>query len=346
MEPSTIQYDVRELLNGIFGKDRRRSRDMIDKFYGTFILLFHLIVSVLMTLFSSNDVLKPLIYLDKECRFENPYLILQGIEEVKNGFDHFVDQSTDISISVKSVLYSFEKQLVGVKLDICFRPKALGGLLPVRISQTLKLQLEYNDPEEPMDKSKLIIVEHQEVHKAEEILSQVPIIGQVYDQPFRTTMGKIALTSGSLMSSTRVMDVVPAAVDTAALAAKYTRSSIFNITSSALNVTRSVCYIIGLSSVIKSAETLATSVYQQVTDMTESTMNQARHIANRARSKTATWVEESKNIEIDCYSTSCAPGFQCYSPTCYRNQRMGGLNAKDMVRAFYSSGTQLTKREE
>ncbi|KAJ3204472.1 hypothetical protein HDU82_005804 [Entophlyctis luteolus] len=151
---------------------------------------------------------------DRNARLTNPYLVglLNGRDEIVKSYASLIAANLDIDGQINSIQYDPATQKATLSLIQISQPKALGGLIPVRINQTLELQLEATDP---TDRSKLYIVLHTEKHTAQEYLSQLPVLGDFYETQLRSAVGQLTLAGGEVLEKYHVLDAVPVAVDKA-----------------------------------------------------------------------------------------------------------------------------------
>ncbi|KAJ3354340.1 hypothetical protein HDU83_005495 [Entophlyctis luteolus] len=165
---------------------------------------------------------------DRNARLTNPYLVglLNGRDEIVKSYASLIAANLDIDGQINSIRkrhyyqpflsvlpeYDPATQKATLSLIQISQPKALGGLIPVRINQTLELQLEATDP---TDRSKLYIVLHTEKHTAQEYLSQLPVLGDFYETQLRSAVGQLTLAGGEVLEKYHVLDAVPVAVDKA-----------------------------------------------------------------------------------------------------------------------------------
>ncbi|KAJ3131947.1 hypothetical protein HK100_005859 [Physocladia obscura] len=146
---------------------------------------------------------------DKDAKLTNPYLLLNGRDEIIKSYASLVASNLDLDGQVDAIEYDPATQHATISLVQISQPKALGGLIPIRINQTLDLQLEATDPADP---SKLYIVSHTEKHTAQEYLSHIPLVGGFYETQLRSAVGQLTLVGGEVLEKYGVLDAVPAAV--------------------------------------------------------------------------------------------------------------------------------------
>ncbi|KAJ3387025.1 hypothetical protein HDU92_002170 [Lobulomyces angularis] len=310
-------------------------------------------------------------YYDKDCRLQNPYMILATRTEIVSLFQSLSKQNTELAAEISSIVYDPVQQIATVDLYETINPKALGGLLPVKIHQIIKLQLERSD--EPGKQKLLFITDHNETHRAQEYISRVPILGSWYDGSIREAMGKIVLTSSSIIDATGILDYVPSYVDSAIKAAYKASdkvsgiageavgqvkwvvdagsSKIGNVAGAVGDMSQRAANASGVSTVISAAGSAANTVsnttssvlstagsaVHSVTDSTYVMMQFARQTAYIVKLKAAEWVETVQKKNVSCYSPTCIAGVRCYSPSCVRNKVEGGFHAGDVVSAVYNT---------
>jgi hypothetical protein len=257
---------------------------------------------------------------DPHCRLENPYLMLLNRKDIAQLFSTMAVQASHMSMEIVSMDYLPQTQTAVAYMKLSFAPKAIGGLVSLRIHQTVHLQLEYND------ERLLVITDHKELHTAEEFLSHLPLVGQFYDQSVRSAVGQLALYGGSLLNSSGVSDWVPPAFN-------WTRNVLGNMAA----LTRSSAYLLGLQHVLEGAEQLGQSMVDSAVNVSEVAVSKTKEFTHSALIRTAMWVEDNDGFEIQCYVPSCEPGLKCYSPSCPRSRPFAGLSSRDLIRTFYKT---------
>ncbi|KAJ3208228.1 hypothetical protein HDU82_002767 [Entophlyctis luteolus] len=298
---------------------------------------------------------------DRGARLTNPYLLLNGRDEIIKSYASLVASNMDIDGQINSIQYDPATQKATLSLIQISQPKALGGLIPIRINQTLDLQLEATDPSDP---SKLYIVLHTEKHTAQEYLSQLPVLGGFYETQLRSAVGQLTLAGGEVLEKYRVLDAVPVAVDKAKSAvenatqrANETVISVTRIAASTKDTaigmaastaskasewTSSTAKATGLTSLLDSTVTWIQIARGTVTDIVSTTKETAQMIGSTAKDVAATWIEEGKGVTVSCYSPTCKPGQVCYAPTCARGRTLSVSltvdNFQSIVRGMYLEG--------
>lgn len=148
-------------------------------------------------------------------------------------------------------------------LQEVINPKALGGILPIKIHQVIKLQLESSAASGgTLDSRYLYITDHHEVHTVQEYISRIPVVGSWYDGSIREAMGskfesfffttagtpylssfiphfstELMLTGSSLLDATGIMDYVPGVVSSALGVASSAATRVGEVAEGALAVT-------------------------------------------------------------------------------------------------------------
>lgn len=185
--------------------------------------------------------------------------------------------------------------------------KALGGVMSIRMHFILKLQLE------PSEDGLYRIVDHLEIPVAQDLISQMPILGSWYDQTIRNAVGQISMAGTSVLDYTGFLDFAPRAVDATKSTATSLRSAVGSMASSGIRMGGSALAATGVP-----------TLFYGVTDF--------------VKWGAASLIEESKIEKIDCYSVSCTPGTLCYSPTCPRGQSYAWVSrtvVQDIIRGAY-----------
>ena len=195
------------------------------------------------------------------------------------------------------------------------RPKALGGVMSINMHYILKLQLECSKED-----GLYRIVNHVEIHAAQDMLSQVPILGNFYDHSLRNAVGQISLAGTSLLEYTGLLDLLPAAV----AKTKETAASVRN----------------GVGQLANNASGAAGNAFEKTG------VNSLFHVAaGYVKWGASALLEEGRGEHVDCYSPTCRPGQTCYSPTCVRGQSYEWLSkdtVSDIIKGAYSTASKRT----
>ncbi|KAJ3337701.1 hypothetical protein HDU91_001400, partial [Kappamyces sp. JEL0680] len=143
----------------------------------------------------------------EECQLTNPYMVLQGREEIIRSYATLAKNNMDLIVNISSVTYDKDQQLCMADIEQIMRPKALGGVMSVRMHIILKLQLEQDND------GLYRIVNHQEIPVAQDLISQMPILGGWYDSTIRNAVGQISMAGSAVLEYTGFLDFAPKAVD-------------------------------------------------------------------------------------------------------------------------------------
>lgn len=179
----------------------------------------------------------------------------------------------------------------------------------------LKLQLEQTH-------GKYYIVNHVEIHSAQDMISQMPIIGGFYDHSLRNAVGQMTMAGTSFLQYTGVLDMMPEAVNRTKSTAWAVRGQVgsiaSNLSTTATGVAGSALERTGMDSFLGGL------------------INTASGYVKWGAGK---MIEEGRGQTILCYSVSCAPGKVCYSPTCPRGQSipLSKDSLAAIVRGLYST---------
>ncbi|KAI8907863.1 hypothetical protein EDD86DRAFT_208333 [Gorgonomyces haynaldii] len=215
----------------------------------------------------------------------------------------------DLFFTVDTVTFDKNSQTVMADVRQVLRPKALGGVMSVNMHYILKLQLEQGD------NGLYKIVNHLEIHAAQDMISQVPIIGNFYDQSLRNAVGQISLAGSSLLEYTGVLDMLPKAVEKTKGAASALSRGVGSLASGATGIAGSALERTGVSSLLNYA-------------------------AGYAKYYGSIMIEEGRGEHVDCYVPTCRPGLLCYSPTCPRGKSYQWMTRdaiSDIVKGAYST---------
>lgn len=248
---------------------------------------------------------------DIDCHLENSYMILQGRHEIVKSYATLAKNNISLTIAIDSVTYDAQQQLIMADIQQIMKPKALGGLMSIHIHFILKIQLEKSED------GKYRIVDHKEIPVAQDLISQMPIVGGWYESTIRNAVGQISLAGSSVLEYTGFLDFAPRAVDATKSTASSIKSKAGSLVSSATRIGGSAL-----------AATGVTSVLSGVTDF--------------VKWGAASLIEEAHQEKIDCYSPSCTPGTICYSPTCPRGQQLKWLSratVHDIIKGAYTGSS-------
>ncbi|KAJ2998570.1 hypothetical protein HDV02_004385 [Globomyces sp. JEL0801] len=194
------------------------------------------------------------------------------------------------------------------------RPKALGGVMSINMHYILKLQLEL------AENNLYRIVDHLEIHVAQDLISQMPILGSWYDSTIRNAVGQISMAGTSILDYSGFLDFAPKAVDATKNTASSIGSGVSNLAYKGLNLGGKVLTKTGVAGLIGG-------------------------LAGYAKWGAAALIEVGQDDKIDCYSPSCVPGTICYSPTCPRGQSYAWLSrhtVSDIVRGAVTGAGKTT----
>ncbi|KAJ3327442.1 hypothetical protein HDU76_011794 [Blyttiomyces sp. JEL0837] len=305
MDPQDIPSQLREVLKTMITTDTITMRETIIKYY------------------------------DQDCRLQNPYMILNGREEIIRSYNALASSNMDLKIEIDTITFDKDSQTAMVDMLQFSQPKALGGLVPLKIHQILKLQLE-SSIENP---SLLVIAQHHEVHVAQDYLAQLPIVGGFYDNGLRSALGQITIAGSGILNSTGLLDMVPWAVDRVGKAASATKQKAGEVVGTATSIAKSTVAATGVPTLISAVAEVGGRWVSVAKDA-------ASWVAEEARGTAASLIEEGKGVRIDCYSPTCRPGLVCYSPTCLRGKsltvNMNVDNLQSIVKGMYIEGGKRT----
>lgn len=187
----------------------------------------------------------------------------------------------------------------------------------MKLHHIFKLQLETSDD------GLLRVVEHQEIVVAEDMLAQMPLVGNYYQSSLRNAIGQLSLFGAAILDYTGILDLIPAAVQTTkgtASAFKQTAGSLANATKT---ITNKAIHTGGVVLKATGAQPIVDSMLSKATEF--------------AKYGLALVIEEGYD-PVRCYSYVCRPGRQCYVPTCPRSRRYEYLSRKaihDIVKGAY-----------
>ncbi|KAJ3012581.1 UNVERIFIED_CONTAM: hypothetical protein HDU68_001123 [Siphonaria sp. JEL0065] len=311
-------------------------------------------------------------YYDKEAKLTNPYLLLNGRDDIIKSYATLVASNMDLDCQIDSVVYDPSTQKATIQLVQISQPKALGGLVPIRINQTIDLQLEATDANAPQ---KLFIVSHSEKHFAQEYLSHLPVVGGFYETQLRSAVGQLTLAGGEVLEKYKVLDAVPVAVDkaknavesatktvtdmsrtatqrarqTAREASEYATASAATATqvasdtaAKARGIATSTVEYTGLTSLLNSTFHWIDVAKATVTSVAATAKETVQQISSTTKDVAATLIEEGKGISVSCYSPTCKPGQVCYAPTCARGRTLSVNltvdNFQSIIKGMYLEG--------
>jgi hypothetical protein len=191
--------------------------------------------------------------------------------------------------------------------------------MSIRMHIILKLQLEQSND--------LLyrIVKHNEIPVTQDLISQMPILGNWYESTIRNAVGQMSMVGTSILDYTGFLDFAPKAVDATKRSASCLKNTAGSIVSGAARI--------GIGAV------KATGVPHLLSGVMET-----------AKWGAASLIEEGTSANIDCYSPSCSPGSICYSPTCPRSKQYAFLTTRavhDIIKGAYTGAEKrfLTPKE-
>ncbi|KAJ3195527.1 hypothetical protein HK101_011891 [Irineochytrium annulatum] len=270
-------------------------------------------------------------YYDDDCKLQNPYMILNGKEEILRSYYALSSSNMDLRSTIDTITYDAASQTAMVDMIQFSSPKALGGLVPIKIHQVLKLQLEsaVSNP------NLLVIANHHEIHVTQDYIAQLPIVGGFYDTTLRGALGQLTLAGSAVLNYTGLMDAVPKGVSLVKGAVGATRAKVGEVYRGTMALTGAVAHATGVDRVIDASFAAVGGI--------RSTVNWA---VEGGRDAAASLIEEGKGVVVDCYSPTCKAGVTCYSPTCPRGRTLTvGLtmeNVGSIVKGMYLEGGKRT----
>lgn len=98
----------------------------------------------------------------------------------------------DLKVDIGSITFDTQTLTAMAEIKQIIRPKALGGVMSVNMHFFLKLQVE------PVGDN-FLIVDHCEIHVAQDLISQMPILGSWYDSTIRNAVGQATMAGTSLL---------------------------------------------------------------------------------------------------------------------------------------------------
>ena len=287
MNPETLIDTIKESFTDILSMDLVKQQRAIEKIY------------------------------ECECQLQNPYMVLHGKQEIITSYKSLITTNMDLNVIIHSVSFDPVQQVVLMDLLQFIRPKALGGLFTISIHQFLKLQLESNQ-------DLFYIVNHNEVHSAQNFISQMPIVGSWYDGSLREAMGQISMAGSSFMEHVGLLDLVPNVVKRTQETAESVLKSAEHLTNKAVSIGSSALNKTGVSFIMS-------SMYASASEILKDAKQSVKWGASSL-------LESGRGDSIDCYSSSCSPGQLCYSPTCPRGKTISFVSKsaiQDIIRGMY-----------
>ncbi|KAL2914927.1 hypothetical protein HK105_205470 [Polyrhizophydium stewartii] len=282
MDAASISAEVKAAFVDIVSKDTERQRAAIERIY------------------------------DPDCRLQNSYLVLQGRDEIVRSYAALASNNVDLVVRVETVTYDAPQQTCMADVQQVMHPKALGGIVSVNMHYIIKLQLE------AAEDGLMRITSHLEIPVAQDMLSQMPIVGSWYDNSLRNAVGQISIAGTNLLEYTGLLDLVPVAVQKTRQAAGAVRQRAGQLASSATRAGGYALEATGVPSLVGGVVSVA---------------------ADYAKWGAASLIEEGRGEHIDCYSPTCRPGKLCYSPTCPRGRSHAWLSRgalQDIVKGAYT----------
>ncbi|KAI8612120.1 hypothetical protein BC830DRAFT_1138218 [Chytriomyces sp. MP71] len=299
--------------------------------------------------------------------------LLNGREEIIKSYQSLVASNMDLDGTVDSIVYDPATQKASVQLVQVSQPKALGGLVPLKIAQSLDLQFEATDASTP---KLLYIVSHMEQHTAQDYLSHLPVVGGFYETQVRSAVGQLSLAGGEVLEKYKVLDAVPVAVEkaksavesatktinettrTATQMANDTARSATQMATGAANsatkmandtavkareVVTQTAHAAGLSSLLETTTNWIAIARATAQNIATTTTETARELSDTAKDVAAALIEEGKGVQVSCYSPTCKPGQVCYAPTCARGRSLSVSltvdNFQSIIRGMYIEGS-------
>ncbi|KAI8837337.1 hypothetical protein BC829DRAFT_48321 [Chytridium lagenaria] len=191
-------------------------------------------------------------------------------------------------------------------------PKALGGMVPIKIHQILKLQLESSPV---LGDAFLVIARHHEVHVAQDYIAQLPILGGFYETGIRSALGQLTLAGSAVLEYTGILDTIPRGVNMVKGAAGAARATVGDIVRGARAMGGAAAHASGVDRVYEASVNVGGRWAGEIRGV-------VGWAADGARTTAAHLIEEGKGMRVDCYSPTCKPGQVCYSPTCPRGRSL------------------------
>ncbi|KAJ3099784.1 hypothetical protein HDU97_002762 [Phlyctochytrium planicorne] len=234
---------------------------------------------------------------DEECVLQNPYMLLNGREEILRSYIALANSNVELRCDVDTITYDPTSQTLMVDMTQYSSPKALGGLIPIKIHQILTLQLESS----PINPDLLLIARHNELHITQDYITQLPIVGGLYETGFRSALGQITLASSAVLEYTGILDSIPAGVKMVKGVASSARATVGEIVGKALSVGSTLTHASGVDRVISASMNVGGKWAGEIRDV-------VGWATEGAKSQAAAFMEEGKGVVVDCYSYSCRPG--------------------------------------
>jgi hypothetical protein len=225
---------------------------------------------------------------DCDCRMENPYMILHGREEIIKSYATLASNNLELIVDIGLVSFDATKQTAMAEITQKICPKALGGMLAPTVKFFLKLQLERHK------NGRFYVTDHHEYHITQDLISQVPIVGGLYDHSIRNAVGQISLAGTSLLQNSGFLDYAPTAATRIKDRAVSVKNKVSSITSSVIGIGGSALRVTGVSYI-------------------------AGGVANLYWGSSKSEESRDEKPQPTCYSPTCAKGVLCYSPSCVRN---------------------------
>jgi hypothetical protein len=229
-------------------------------------------------------------------------MMLHGRQEIIRSYQTLQKNNMEIHIEIQSTTFDTQQQTLIIEIQQRLLPKALGGMAYIHMHYILKLQVE------PSEDEKWRIVNHSEIHVAQDFLSQMPLVGSFYESTIRNALGQISLAGTSLLEYSGFLDFAPKAVQSTKNTAGNLSMRVVNIASKATEMTTNVIEKTPVPGIMGYIKWGASSL-----------------------------IEKGKGIQISCYSPTCQPGMICYSPTCVRKgySIMSRESIQDIIKGLF-----------
>ncbi|KAJ3217458.1 hypothetical protein HDU67_007928 [Dinochytrium kinnereticum] len=249
---------------------------------------------------------------DEECTLQNPYMILNGREEIARSYIALANSNMELRCEIETITYDATSQTAMLDMIQFSSPKALGGLIPIKIHQILKLQLESSPF---LGDDFLLIARHHEVHVAQDYIAQLPILGGFYETGIRSALGQLTLAGSAVLEYTGILDTIPKGVSMVKGAAGAARAKVGDIVGWTRSMGGAAAHASGVDRVIEASVSVGGRWAGEIRGV-------VGWAAEGARSTAAVLIEEGKGVRVECYSPTCKPGQVCYSPTCPRGRSL------------------------